>query len=317
MRVRRSDGAARRTARRTARRGFTLVELLVALVLLAVVGGTLGTLLVSQYRLFNRTRGATQMQRDLRTGLGLLPMDLRGASRAGADITVLTDTAVYLRATIGSSVVCSRPTPTEIALPPLNGARADLTQWHTQPRPGDIALVYDENIRTGPEDDLWLPYIIQAVTPSTTDCTGAPFTDAVLDPVASKPRWRVTLSGTLSLTVTDGVPVRFLRPTRYSLYQAGTDADAWYLGYRELVQGIWTPTEPIAGPFEPPRGSSSGVRFAYFDTLGAPMATPTPDRVGRIDLSFRTRNLLRNAGTRDSLVLRDSVSVRVALRNRL
>jgi hypothetical protein len=39
--------------------------------------------------------------------------------------------------------------------------------------------------------------------------------------------------------------------------------------------------------------------------------------IGRIDLSFRTRNLLRGAGARDSLVLRDSVSVRVALRNRL
>ena len=306
-----------RSARGRARHGFTLVELLVALVLLAVVGGTLGTLLVSQYRIFNRTRGATQMQRDLRTGLGLLPMDLRGASRAGSDLTVLTDTAIALRATIGSSIVCSRPTVGVIALPPLNGARADLTQWHTQPRTGDIALVYDESDRTGPEDDLWRPFIILSMTTTNSNCTGAPFTDPTNEPVASKPRWLLTLSGNPPATVVAGMPIRFLRPTRYSLYRPGTDADAWYLGYSELVQGMWTATEPIAGPFEAPRGNTSGVRFAYFDTLGSLMAKPTADRVGRIDLSFRTRSLIRGAGTRDSLVLRDSVSVRVALRNRL
>ena len=304
-------------ARRTARGGFTLVELLVDLVLLAVVGGTLGTLLVSQYRIFNRTRGATQMQRDLRTGLGLLPMDLRGASRAGGDITQLTDTAIALRATIGSSIVCSRPAPGVVALPPLNGARADLTQWHTQPQPGDIALLYDEFERTGPEDDRWLPYTIQSMTETAGECTGAPFTDPTDDPPASKPRWRLTLSDDPPPTVVAGMPIRFLRPTRYSLYQPGTDPDAWYLGYRELVQGTWTEIEPIAGPFERPRGNSSGIRFAYFDTLGNALAVPTANRIGRIDLSFRTRSLLRGAGTRDSLVLRDSVSVRVALRNRL
>ena len=306
-----------RTTRPSAPRGFTLVELLVALVLLAVVGGTLGTLLVSQYRLFNRTRGATQMQRDLRTGLGLLPMDLRGASRAGGDLTVLTDTAIALRATIGSSIVCTRPAANVISLPPLNGARADLTQWHTQPQPGDIALLYDEFDRPGPEDDRWLPYVIQTISASTGDCIGTPFTDAALDPPSSKPRFRVTLDADPVATILPGMPVRFLRPTRYSLYLPGTDPDAWYLGYRELVQGTWTPIEPIAGPFEPPRGGTSGVRFTYFDTLGAVMTAPAADRVGRIDLSFRTRNLLRNAGSRDSLVLRDSVSVRVALRNRL
>jgi prepilin-type N-terminal cleavage/methylation domain-containing protein len=310
------DHRTRRT-RRTARGGFTLVELLVALVLLAVIGGTLGTLLVSQYRIFNRTRGATQMQRDLRTGLGLLPMDLRGASRAGGDLTALTDTAIYLRATIGSSIVCTRPLANVIALPPLNGARADLTQWHTQPKPGDIALLYDEWDRAGPEDDRWLPFVIQAISESTSDCIGTPFTDGTLDPPSSKPRYRVTLDANPPATVLPGMPVRFLRPTRYSLYLPGTDPDAWYLGYRELVQGTWTAIEPIAGPFEPPRGTTSGVRFTYFDTLGAVMTTPAADRVGRIDLSFRTRSLLRNAGTRDSLVLRDSVSVRVALRNRL
>jgi prepilin-type N-terminal cleavage/methylation domain-containing protein len=299
-------------------RGFTLVELLVVVIVLTIVGGSLGGVLVSQYRIFNRTRGATQMQRDLRTGLGLLPLDLRGASRAAGDFLLLSDTAIALRATIGSSVVCARPGVRLISLPPRNGARADLTQWHTAPMPGDQVLVYDENTRTGPDDDLWRPYTIVRID-STSDCAGPPFTDAALDPTSTKKRFRVQVDADLPLTIVAGMPVRFLRQTRYSLYRAGASADAddWYLGYRELVGGVWTPIEPIAGPFEAPNGTRRGIRFTYFDTLGAALASPTATTVGRVDLAFRSRNKLRGAVGRDSLVLRDSLSVRVALRNRL
>ena len=306
------------TRRPAPRRGFTLVELLVALVLLAVVGGTLGTLLITQYRLYNRTRGTTQMQRDLRTGLGLLPMDLRGASRAGADFSLLTDTAIALRATIGSSVVCARAAAAAnvITLPPLDASRADLTQWFSQPKAGDTVLVYDENTGAGPDDDRWLPYTLSSIASSSgTNCTAGLFVDPA-DPPASKPRWLVTLADTLPTTAVVGMPVRFLRHTRYSLYRPNASSDDWYLGYRELISGAWTSTEPIAGPFEAPGSPRTGIRFTYLDTLGQVLATPTPQTLGRIDLSLRVRNVQRAATTRDSIVLRDSLSVRVALRNR-
>ena len=301
-----------------ARAGFTLPELLVAMTLLVIIGGTLGTMLTSQYRMFNRTQGATQMQRDLRTGLGLLPLDLRAASRAGGDITVLQDSAIQLRATIGSSIVCVRPAAAVIDLPPLEAARNALTQWHAQPLPGDTVLVYDENTRSGPEDDRWLPYALTGIgNAPAASCAGAPFTDPALDPPASKPRWRLTLGADPPLTVVAGAPVRFLRSVRYSLYRpASAGADAWYLGYREYVGGAWGTTESIAGPFEAASGPRVGIRFAYHDTLGQVLAAPTGQNVGRVDLSFRARSLIRG-GTRDTIVLRDSVAVRVALRNRL
>ncbi|MGZ8411520.1 MAG: PilW family protein [Gemmatirosa sp.] len=303
---------------RRARRGFTLPELLVAMTLLVLVGATLGTMLTSQYRMFNRTQGATQMQRDLRTGLGLLPLDLRAASRAAGDITALQDTAIQLRATIGSAVVCVRPALRTIDLPPLNAARNALTQWHVTPQVGDTVLVYDENTRSGPEDDRWLPYALAGLAPApAASCAGAPFTDAALDPPATKPRWRLTLSADPPNTVVAGAPIRFLRSVRYSLYRpAGAGADGWYLGYREYVGGVWSTPEPIAGPFEAAGSSREGIRFAYFDTLGQALAAPTGQNVGRVDLSFRARALIRGS-TRDSVVLRDSVAVRVALRNRL
>lgn len=305
-----------RTARTAERGGFTLPELLVAATLLVLVCGALGTLLVSQQRIFNRTRSATKMQRDLRTGLGLLPLDLRAASRAGGDITVLQDSAIELRATIGSSIVCVRPAAKTIDLPPLQAARNALTEWHTQPLPGDTVLIYDEFTRGGPEDDRWLTYTVTAIATVTTSCTGLPFTDPALDPPASKPRWRLTLTPDPPVTTTVGAPVRFLRSVRYSLYRPdGATADAWYLGYREHVGGAWGGTEPIAGPFEAAGGARSGIRFTYFDTLGVALAAPTSQAIGRVDLNFRARAQVRG-GTRDSVVLRDSVAVRVALRNR-
>ncbi|GLC26247.1 PulJ/GspJ family protein [Roseisolibacter agri] len=307
---------ARMRARLSARAAFTLPELLVAMTLLVVVGATLGTMLTSQYRMFNRTQGATQMQRDLRTGLGLLPLDLRAASRAGGDITALQDSAIQLRATIGSSIICVRPAANQLDLPPLMAARNALTQWHTSPLPGDTVLVYDDNTRTGPEDDRWLPYALVSIAPApAASCAGAPFTDPVLDPPASKPRWRLTLNGDPPITTVAGAPVRFLRSVRYSLYKPN-GGDAWYLGYREYLTGGWGQTEPIAGPFEAAGGPRVGIKFSYFDTLGVALAAPTGTNVGRVDLTFRARALIRG-GTRDTIVLRDSVAVRVALRNRL
>lgn len=301
------------------RRGFTLPELLVAMTILLVVGGSLGMLLTSQYRLFDRTRGATQMQRDLRTGLGLLPLDLRAASRAAGDLTALQDSAIQLRATIGSSVVCARPAASTLDLPPLNLARNQLTQWHMRPQPGDTVLVYDDGARPGPEDDQWLAYALVDISDApASSCAGAPFTHPTLDPPADKPRIRLRLDRDPPATSTvAGAPIRFLRSTRYSLFRpAGAPADAWYLGYREYVRGAWSAAEPIAGPFQAAHAARAGIRFAYFDTLGQPLAAPTGTNVGRVDLTFRARTLLRSAA-RDSVVLRDSVAVRVALRNRL
>jgi hypothetical protein len=62
------------------------------------------------------------------------------------------------------------------------------------------------------------------------------------------------------------------------------------------------------------------VRFAYFDTTGAPLPSPVPDplRVGRVDVTFRARTVVRAGGTSaDSVVARDSALLRVALRNRI
>ena len=307
-------------AGRRGRAGFTIVELLVAATLLVLIVATLGTMLVDQFRIFGRTQGAVQVQRDLRTGLGLLPLDLRAAARAPGvwgtegDLRQLTDSSIELRATIGASIVCARGGAT-LDLPALDLTRNRLTAWYAQPHPGDTLLVYVDSTSVGPEDDRWQPLVITAFAPASGTCGGPPYVDPAVDPGAGSRAWRVTLGGTIPSSVAPGAPVRFLRSVRYSLYRPGATSQ-WYLGYREYRAGVWEVAAPIAGPYEAAGGARAGLRFSYFDTLGAALATPpNPLRVGRIDVLLRSRALVR--GGRDSTVVRDSLALRIALRNRL
>jgi prepilin-type N-terminal cleavage/methylation domain-containing protein len=300
-----------------ARAGFTIPELLVALVMFALVAGALSAVMTSQFRMYGRTQEATRVQRDLRTGLSLLPSDLRGASRAAGDLTLLVDSAIQLRATLGASVACAKPSATELDLPPRDLARNVLTQWYADPRAGDSVLVYDDGVSFGPEDDSWLARRIVSLDPAPAGtCVGAPFTDPVLDPPATKPRLRLTLADPLPAGVRVGAPVRFMRSVRYSLYRPPSAGDRWYLGYREYIGGAWGDPEPIAGPFEAYAAAGrTGIGFAYYDSTGVRLATPAVGtEVSRIDLTLRAASRVR--GGADSVVVRDSVAVRVALRNR-
>jgi hypothetical protein len=293
-----------------------MAELLVALTMFGMVAAALTAVLTNQFRTYHRTQEAGRVQRDLRLGLSLLPMDLRSASRPGGDLVAALDTAVQIRSTFGTSIACALPEAPQVDLPPQGLAKTALTMWYTQPQPGDSVLVYNENVSPGPEDDLWTPARIVALAAApAAACPGGPFTDPVLDPPAAKPRWRLTLAAALPATVQVGAPVRFVRHVRYALYQASPSADGWYLGYREMVNGAWSAPEPIAGPFLEYTAAAPGVAFAYYDSVGTKLASPAlGTSVSRVDLTMRARSKVR--GGKDSVIVRDSVAVRVALRNR-
>jgi hypothetical protein len=308
-----------RPPQRAARRrgGFTIVELIVTVVLVTLIGASLTGLFVNQLRGYNRTREAAAMQHDLRTGLGFLPIDLRAASVQLGDLVRRTDTALVMRATIGSSVVCERPSTSTLVLPPLGLAHNVLTSWYTQPAVGDWVAVYVSN-DADPSRDSWRMLRVNAIGAApAASCAGAPFTDAALDPPATKPRWLVTLSDTVSIAESGpGKPVRFLRLVRYALFRPRATANRWYLGYADSVPAGWNEMEPVAGPFAPyiAGRNDAGIRFAYYDTLGVAIpSNAVAPRVGRVDVALRGASRVR-AG-RDSLV-RDSLLLRIALRNR-
>jgi hypothetical protein len=311
-------GAPRRRARAA---GFTLAELLVAVTLGLVVVSAAGALLVGQLRAFARTHGGVAVQRDLRLGLALLPMDLRGASRSDGDLLVLGASELELRATVASSVVCEAPgaSKTELVLPPPDIPQVALTSIYSTPQPGDTVKVLIRNEQGG-VGDAWLTAAVgpDSLWTSPTGagglCAGAP-----APPLRLRLVWQGAPPASQLALVVPGMPVRVLRRVRYALDKA--PSGRWYLAFSERrSDGTWSAREPVAGPFAAGGSAGPGVRFAYFDTAGAALPAPVadPTRVGRVDITLRARTAVRagSGAAADSVVARDSAVVRVALRNR-
>ncbi len=302
--------------RAAVRRGMTLPEVLVAIILLAIVGGGITRVMVKQQQYYKDASKTAGSKRELRLGASVLPAELRSISSSGGDILEMSESEVYMRAYIGSSIVCARTTD-NIWVPPANLARHTLTSFVTQPVVGDTVFVYNENILRGSEDDLWEMRTIIATDNSAAACPGAPYTDPVLDPPAAKNRIRYQLDAALPDSVKVGAVIRFSRPVTYRIYQE--TSGAWYLGLEEYTGGAWAAPSPVSGPYRPfasGDASPSGLQFRYYDSLGTRITNMNEkSRVSRVDVFLRTNAGASAITERNGNALRDSVLMRVAIRN--
>jgi hypothetical protein len=152
---------------------------------------------------------------------------------------------------------------------------------------------------------------------SSAACPGAPYTDAALDPPATKRRYEYTLDANLPDSVKVGAVIRFTRPVRYRIYQESSGK--WYLGIDQYLGGAWGAPAPLAGPykaFATGDNSGSGLQFRYYDSLGVritDMANKT--QVARVDVFLRTDAGASAITERHGNALKDSVLMRVAVRN--
>ena len=290
------------------RRGFTLVELLVTLTILGVLGTVLTQLLLNQQRFFQRSVEQASVRRELRTAMSILPAEIRSLSTSGGDLTGLSETAMQFRGLIGASIVCAKPSNTQIDLPPIDLAHNVLTSWYTQPVAGDTVYAFDEGDSRGAEDDAWVARRITAVTATTTPCPGAPYTDPVAD--AGKRRFRITVASALPDSVKIGAGVRFYRHMRYELSESSEQK--WYLSRSEYAGG-WTSPTYMSGPYEAP--TKGGIRFRYFDSTGVEITSVANARsVARVDLLLRARGM--PGSQKNTAAPEDWLAFRIALRNR-
>ncbi len=300
---------------RRAGRGFTLVEMLVAMILLAIIGGAMTKVLIKQNQYYRDSDRTSAARRELRLGATVLPSELRSISSSGGDIVSMSESDITVLAAIGASIVCAKGA-SWFAIPPTNLSRQTLTSLATAPLDGDAVFLYNDSTLKGSEDDKWEQFTLTGRS-STADCPGAPYTDAVLDPTGSKPRTRYTVAGTIQDSVHLGAGVRFARQTRYRIYQESSGN--WYLGMQEYKGAAWNTIQPLAGPFRPFQSGDanpSGLQFRYFDTLGVRITDYTQTKsVGRIDVFLRTNAGQAAISERKGAALRDSVVMRVAIRN--
>jgi type II secretory pathway pseudopilin PulG len=307
-----------------ARDGFTLVELVVATVLATLVGATLMMTLRRQQRFYGSATEIIQVRAQLRDAADVLTADIRGAAVARYGFPLMTDSALELFTTIGSSVACATPAGRTLSLPPATLASGTvLTSLLASPDTGDLALVYAMPAGQ-PDSGRWeesriAGFASRSLASSCPPVTG--FTSAS-DAAAGRTGYALTLAAPPPASVRKGAPVRFIRRARYSLYRS-SDGE-WYLGLRRcnaIGRSVCGTIQPVSGPYLSygKNGTGeSGLAFRYFDSAGEEVvdALLSP-AIARIDIVLRgeTARAVSLAGDAQRR-FRDSAIVSISPRNR-
>lgn len=297
-----------------ARPGFSLAEIMVALVLLGIVATGIMTVIMRQQQFYRSATEVIDTRQQIRQATSVVPVDVRGVSSVGGDILNMSDSSLDVRGNIGSGVICSH-TANSVTIPPLNLVyNRNFTTFLTRPKLNDVIIILDDKA-AGNADDDWIPYTISAIDSTLVGCPN--FSDAALD--AAKYRYRYTFTTNLSPTIVDGAPLRMARGVKYAIYKSASD-NLWWLGYREC-RGDGSgcaAVQPVSGPYRAYVANdttNSGISFVYRDSTGA--VTAAKADVARVELFVHgeTQGPVALGGGQLSKY-QDYVKVTIALRNR-
>jgi prepilin-type N-terminal cleavage/methylation domain-containing protein len=298
-----------RVGGRHARRGFTMIELLVALVLLGLVSAAIYRVLINNQRLYMAQTQRIDLSQNIRAAATILPAEFRELDAFDGDIAAMSATQLDIRAMRWLSFVCIPPA--------LNGINAGNIMTVRGGRPGqpmffgsrevrettDSLLIYWDGNQTIRTDDYYVPARI-AATPGNNDCPAA---GAVPPQPGTRLVWDGNfLPGTNFIgAITLGAPVRGFERVTYRLYQPAGDT-SWYIGLQPAGQTI----QPLIGPV-----LANGLTFQYYNAAGAVTAVRT--QVARIDITVRARSAapVRSGGQAPLRAIVDSIVTSVALRN--
>lgn len=296
--------------RRPARAGFSLTELMIALVLVGIVGTSVTTILLRQQRFYRSANDILATRSQIRQAVSLLPADLRSVSSANGDIRTMSGSMIDFDATVGGGIICQANAAVAnlqdiYILPRGSGGLNRLTGWVSSPQEGDRAVLYDDV-----NNSFSAPITLLAVsgaqviepTAAALACPASVYLKNATDQAAPRHHLRLNLASTAPVTpaAIAGEPVRFLRHVRYSLTQAADDSQ-WYLGYEEFNgTGNSTGIQIVSGPYRPlAADTTSGLTFAYYNAAGALLPFTATTQVARVEVAVRglTRGATPQSGS--------------------
>jgi prepilin-type N-terminal cleavage/methylation domain-containing protein len=280
------------------RRGFTIAELLVALVLASVVGLAIIKMLNSSEKLTRTQFGRMDSQQSAMSAAYYLNSVLRELDASEGDIVTATSSTLGFRGMRWTGMSCTTVTTSGSDL--LVTLKDSLTFGVRAPDHSlDSLLVFSENTPTTRSDDVWLDGWLVGKGTGTCD-DGSPGTTLTF-------RITTAAGGNAACTAswTVGSPIRGFQREELSLYADGAGAN--WLGRRSMDQGgTWTAIEQLAGPL-----ASNGLALTYRDTLNA--VTATLANIASVGVILRTRSADITGANPGNV--RDSLITRVALRN--
>lgn len=231
------------------RRGFTLVEMLTGMVVLAFIGMAMTSLLTSQMRFYSRQGAAGSARTVSRAAVNRLTSDIRMVD-ADSGVVSASATSIVIRVPYAIAVSCSRSV--------LSVLPVDSSVY--APGPGGYAWRGSTSIYT---------YVESGVTVTTTSLTTC--TDSAVTVLSSDGGRKVLISPALPNTATaKGTIVLLTRRVQYQ-FKASTLVPGAYGLYRQQLTPL-AAEEEIAAPFT----SDSRFRFFVNNASVAQDAVPSP-----------------------------------------
>jgi prepilin-type N-terminal cleavage/methylation domain-containing protein len=282
----------------TNQRGFTLVEILIALVLLGIVSTALYQLLVANQRLYRAQVESVATNESARATVAIVPGEVRELSAGGGDVIAMNATSLTYKSMQAVYVQCAPPNTGALEIILDRNTFFGLRQMSVA---DDSVFIFAEGDSTTRSDDGWLSASVTSMTAGSV-CPG------------SRPSITVGLAG-VSASQLDGVqagaPVRTFRPAQVLLYQDA--AGDWWLGGRlhQKSSGAWGATQPVVGPL-----SGTGLALTYADTTGT--VTTDPLAVARVGIGVQSQSsdqVYRSSASGGPVYLLQDLVTQVAVRN--
>ena len=241
-------------------RGFSVHELLISLTVMGVVFGLTTHFALQQTRVFRYVDEVGRQRSQLEQITEIVRNVLVNVSPSTGELLVAQDSALEVRATIGTAFVCSGQ-PGRVVVPaPGASAGAISSAFLRSPAPGDrVSALFSDS--TGA---TWLHLQVSSWPIPEGLCSVNPQIQAT---------WSISTLEPTSLP--PGTPLRFTRPLRLSLYRSSDNR--WYLGAKDWngEGGHFNGIQPVAGPLLGHEDDArSGLRFEFRDSQGEMIGAP-------------------------------------------